>query len=96
MNMTRDHGYDFDENSAKILAMFTRVARWFIFKPKIPFMRVLQWQILVYFMTIWSILRPLEIIYGRLVYFMSFGHFSPFWYFVPKKYCNPDVYLKYF
>jgi hypothetical protein len=35
------------------------------------FLRVLHSQILVYFMTIWSILRPLEIIYGRLGFF---GH----------------------
>jgi hypothetical protein len=64
-----------------------RVARWFVFKPKIPnldkFWRVLQWKILVYFMTIWSILRPLEIFYGHLVYF------SPFWYFVPRKIWQP-------
>jgi hypothetical protein len=30
--------------------------------------RILLWEILVYFMTIWSILRPLEIFYGHSVY----------------------------
>jgi hypothetical protein len=48
------------------------VARWFIFKPKIPI-----WVIFVepwngkcwyrYFMTIWYILRPFGIFYGHLV-----------------------------
>jgi hypothetical protein len=47
------------------------------------FSRVLQWKVLVYFMTIWSILRPLEICYGHLAYF------SPFWYFVPRKIWQP-------
>jgi hypothetical protein len=60
----------------------TTVARWFVFKPKIylgNFWWVLQWKILVYFMTIWSILQPFEILYGYLVYFVVFWYiFSPF------------------
>jgi hypothetical protein len=44
----------------KLLADFfhihTRVARWFVFKPKIPnlgkFWRALEWKMLVYFMVI--------------------------------------------
>jgi hypothetical protein len=34
------------------------------------FWRVLLWKILVYFMTIWSTLRPKEIFYGHFVYFV--------------------------
>jgi hypothetical protein len=34
------------------------------------FCRVLLWKILVYFMTIWSNLRPLQIFFGHLVYFV--------------------------
>jgi hypothetical protein len=34
------------------------------------FLRVLLWKILVYFITIWSILGPLEISYGHLVYIL--------------------------
>jgi hypothetical protein len=51
----------------------------------------LQWIILVYFMTIWSILRPLEMqFYGHLVYFMVIWYISPpFWYFVPRKIWQP-------
>jgi hypothetical protein len=30
----------------------------------------LQWEILEYFMTLWSILRPLEIVNGHFVYFV--------------------------
>jgi hypothetical protein len=41
------------------------------------FWRVLQWKILVYFMIIWSILRPLEIFYGHLVYFVANWYISP-------------------
>jgi hypothetical protein len=48
-----------------------RVARWFIFKPEIPVLRkfwtTLEWKMLVYFMTIWTILLLFGIIYGRLV-----------------------------
>jgi hypothetical protein len=50
------------------------------------FWRVLQWKILVYFITIRfilgpfaNILWPFGIFCGHLVYF------SPFWYFVPRK-----------
>jgi hypothetical protein len=71
------------------LRKLVRVARWFIFIPKNPdlgrFWRALEWKMLVYFMTIWNILRPFVIIYGRLVnivcchlvYFSSFGIFEP-------------------
>jgi hypothetical protein len=41
------------------------------------FWRVLQWKILVYFMTIWSILRPLEIFFGLLVYNVVIWYISP-------------------
>jgi hypothetical protein len=41
------------------------------------FGRVLLWKILVYFMTIWSILRPLEILYGHLVYFVVIWYIFP-------------------
>jgi hypothetical protein len=44
------------------------------------FWRVLQWKMLVYFMAIWSILRPYGIFYGHLVHV-----FFPFWYVVPIK-----------
>jgi hypothetical protein len=30
--------------------------------------KVLQWKVLVYFIKIWSILKPFGIFYGRLVY----------------------------
>jgi hypothetical protein len=49
------------------------------------FWRTLEWKMLVYFVTIWNILRPFGIIYGRLVkvvcgnlvYFYQFGMFGP-------------------
>jgi hypothetical protein len=48
------------------------------FKTKNPipseFWRVLQLNMLVYFINIWSIFRPFGIFYGHLVYF------PPFWY----------------
>jgi hypothetical protein len=37
----------------------------------------MQWKILIYFMNIWSILRPLEIYSGRLVYFVIICYIFP-------------------
>jgi hypothetical protein len=52
----------------------TRVARWYIFQTKIPYLgkfwRVLQWNMMVYFMAIRPILRPLCIFCGHLVYLL--------------------------
>jgi hypothetical protein len=53
----------------------SRVARWFIFKPKNPnlgtFWRALEWKMLVHFMTIWNILRynlrPFGKVCGHLI-----------------------------
>jgi hypothetical protein len=41
------------------------------------FWRALQWKMLVYFMDIWSILRPFDILYGRLVYFVVIWYIFP-------------------
>jgi hypothetical protein len=41
------------------------------------FCGVLLWKILVYFMANWSILRPLEIFYGHLVYFVVLWYNFP-------------------
>jgi hypothetical protein len=50
----------------------------------------------VYFMAIWSILRPFGIFCGHLVYLVAiwyilspFGIFFPFWYVVPRKIWQP-------
>jgi hypothetical protein len=52
----------------------SRVAWWCVFKPKIPLWRVLHWEMLVYFMTIWYIWWPLGILYGYMVYFPPFRY----------------------
>jgi hypothetical protein len=41
------------------------------------FWRVLLWKILVHLMTLLSILRPLEIFYGHLVYFVVIWYIFP-------------------
>jgi hypothetical protein len=41
------------------------------------FWRVLLWKILLYFMTIWPILRQLEILYGHLTYFVAIWYVFP-------------------
>jgi hypothetical protein len=41
------------------------------------FWRVLEWKILLYFMTIWNILWPFGIIYGRLVCFVVIWYILP-------------------
>jgi hypothetical protein len=76
-------------------AIRARVARWFVFKPKKnnlgKFWRVLPRKTLVYFMTIWSILRHLEIFYGHLVYFVVIWYIFPsFGILYQEKSGNPD------
>jgi hypothetical protein len=55
-----------------------RVARWYIFRPKIQiwvnFGVSCKWKMSVNFMTIWSIFLPFGIFYGLLVYFSSFSN----------------------
>jgi hypothetical protein len=56
----------------------------------------LQWKILVYFMTILSILRPLEIFYGHLVYNVVIWYISPrFGKLYQEKSGNPEFDLIY-
>jgi hypothetical protein len=71
------------------LSVLSRVARWFVFKPKIPIWvnfggswNGKSWYI---YMTIWRILLPLEIFNVHLVYLSSFGIFSPVLVFCSKK-----------
>jgi hypothetical protein len=59
-----------------------RVARWFIFKPKIPIWvnylgPYLDWKMLKYFMAIWNILGTFGIVYEHFVHFVLFGIFFP-------------------
>jgi hypothetical protein len=55
------------------------------------FWRVLQWKIMVYFMVIWSILRPFDIFYGHLVYLVVIGYSFPrFGILHQEKSGNPD------
>jgi hypothetical protein len=62
------------------------VARWYIFKRKIPilgkFWRALEGKILKYYMS-------LGMFYGHLVYLMVC--FSPFWYIVSRKIWQPSA-----
>jgi hypothetical protein len=81
-------------NQSIIIGVTTRVARWYIFKPKSPFWVNLRafcnelccfltngifYGLLEYFMTIWYILWQCGIFCGNLVYF------SAFWYVLPRK-----------
>jgi hypothetical protein len=72
-----------------------RVARWFIFKPKIPiwvnFGRALAWKILIIFLTIWYILQTFGIFYDHLVHFVFFWYiFSGLGIMYKEKSGNPD------
>jgi hypothetical protein len=58
----------------------TRVARWYIFRPKIPivvciFWKTLEWKILIYFMDLWYFL-------SCLLNCIAVCYFLPFWYVV--------------
>jgi hypothetical protein len=56
------------------------------------FWRGLDWKVLIYCLTIWSILRPLEIFYGHLVYFVVIRYIFPrFGMLYQEKSGNPDL-----
>jgi hypothetical protein len=93
----------FPRNPAFPASFSARVARWFLFKPKIPIWAnfggpYIDWKMLVYFMVIRDISWPFSICYGNLVMLWSFGtfcvhlvHFFPFWDHAPKKSGNPAL-----
>jgi hypothetical protein len=57
------------------------------------FWRVLEWKMLVYFMTIWNILRSFGKFYGRLALFVFIWYiFSRFGMFGPRKIWQPCTY----
>jgi hypothetical protein len=52
-------------------------------------------EILVYFMTVWSILRPLGTFYGHLVHFEVIWYISPrFGILYQEKSGNPALYME--
>jgi hypothetical protein len=68
----------------QLFAENTRVARWFVFKQKIPilgkFWRALESKMLIYFIAIWNILRPFGIFYDHFGTFcVHIVHFFWFW-----------------
>jgi hypothetical protein len=71
------------------------ISRVVYFQTKNPnlgkFGRVLQWKMLVYFIAVWSNLRPFGIIYGHLVYFMVM--FSCFGMLYQEESGNPGHFL---
>jgi hypothetical protein len=72
----------------------TRVARWFVFKPKYldlgKFSRALDWNMLIYVMAIWTILRTFEQFYDHLVHFVLIWYiFSGFGITYQQKSGNP-------
>jgi hypothetical protein len=64
-----------ENRSWRQLRVTCRAARWYMyFQTKNPnldkFCRVMQWKMVVYYMAVWSILRPYVILGGHLVYFV--------------------------
>jgi hypothetical protein len=56
------------------------------------FCSTLKWKMLVYFMTVWNILRPFDIMYGPLVQFVVIGYMFPnLVCFDPEKSGNPGL-----
>jgi hypothetical protein len=69
-------------------AVANRVARWFVFKPKIPIW--VDWKMFIYFMAIWNILRTLWIFYDHLVHWVFIWcTFSGFGIMYQEKSGNP-------
>jgi hypothetical protein len=65
-----------------------RVARWFVFKPKIPILVNLGG-----FCNgkTWYIFRPIGLFYGRWKYFMAIWYIL--WYFVQRKIWQPCLFV---
>jgi hypothetical protein len=95
LNLSRTQDFQTQQPVKKIKASSAtityRVARWFIFKPKIPlwvnFGGSCNWRC-------WHILWPFGLFYFHLVYstyghLVYFGIFFPFWYVVPRKIWQP-------
>jgi hypothetical protein len=51
----------------------SRVARWFLFKPKIPIWVNLGGKMFIYFMAIWNILQTFGIFCNHFEHFLVFG-----------------------
>jgi hypothetical protein len=77
--------------------VLARVARWFVFNPKIPIWLNLGGFAMVnlgIFMTTWAILRPLEIFYVHLVHLVVIWYiFLRFGMLYQEKSGNPGVNL---
>jgi hypothetical protein len=71
----------YKHNIVPCVLVWARVARWFLFKPKIPilvhFGRPLEWKLLVYFMPNWNITAIWYILW-------SFGDFVGIWNIFPR------------
>jgi hypothetical protein len=72
-----------------VFKLLFRVARWFVFKPKLPIWTIFGGSCNE---RCWNILWPLGLLYGSLVYFVAiwyilwlFGIFSPVWVYCTKK-----------
>jgi hypothetical protein len=72
-----------------VIMLLTRVARWFVSKPKIPNWVNFGWPYVDW--KCLNILWPFGIFYGDLGYFTydHLVHFSRFWYHVPRKIWQP-------
>jgi hypothetical protein len=69
-----------------------RVARWYVFEPKIQFWVNFGGSViedLVHYVDIWSILQSLGIFYGHLVYFVVIWYIFPILVFCTKKIWEP-------
>jgi hypothetical protein len=63
-----------------------RLTRWFVFEPKIAVWVNFGRKMLAYIMTIWNILRPFGVIYGRFVINCDYlVYFFLLWYVLAKK-----------
>jgi hypothetical protein len=74
----------------------TRVARWFIFKPKIPiWVNFGDWKLFIHFLAIWNILQTFGIFYGHLVHFVFIWYIlSGFGIMCQEKSGNPETHFR--
>jgi hypothetical protein len=53
------------------------------------FWRVFQWEMLVYFIAVWSILRAIGIFVANWYFYCHLVYFFPFWYVEERKIWQP-------
>jgi hypothetical protein len=74
-----------------IIVRLSRVARWFIFRPKIPILKDLGMENVEIYSGHFEYFTAIGYVHfmGILEFLLSFDRFRPLWYIVPRKIWQP-------